>query len=254
MSDRLAEYGPLIDAEPTRQRIKYLREETGLSVESIARLSGVSPKSLASLIWGIEGRPPTSKVRQDNADRIFGVRPRLDLLKPTCAVDSTGTRRRLQALQVLGWSPGVLSSQLSMSHTYVNRICRGELTQVRIYTANSVKALYERMWDKQPPESTRYEQMVATRMRRKASRNGWAAPMAWDDDEIDRPSAEPEGVIVKQNAIRKLPEWSELLLLVDDLRETDEAIAQRFDVHIKTVKTTIARARRKAATQQEAKA
>ena len=251
MSDRLTEYGPLIDAEPTRQHVKYLREETGLSVESIARLSGVSPKSLASLIWGIEGRPPTSKVRQDNADRIFGVKPRLDLLKPTCAVDSTGTRRRLQALQVLGWSPGLLSTRLSMSHTYVNRICRGEIPQVRIYTVKSVTALYEDLWDKRPPESTQYEQMVATRMRRKALRNGWAPPMAWDEDGIDRPSAQPEGVIAKTYLVRKLPGWADLLFLVDDLNETPEAIAQRFGVHIKTVKSTIIRARRKAAQQQE---
>lgn len=245
MSDRLAEYGPLIDAGAAREHVTYLRSK-GLSVDSIARFSGVSPKSLASLVWGIEGRPPSSKVRQDTADRIFSVRPRVDLLKPTCAVDATGTRRRLQALQVLGWSPGLLSAQLSMSHTYVNRVCRGELTQVRVFTAQSVRALYERLWDKQPPQAGQYQQMAVTRIRRKAARNGWAPPMAWDDATINDPKAIPEGVGTVAPQRGKLPPPDEIAWLVAG-GDSIEVLADRYGATVDGVKQRLHRAKAAAA-------
>lgn len=252
MSDRLAEFGPLIDAGPTHEHLATLRE-FGLSVRTLHRLSGVSMKSLASLVWGVEGREPSGQVRQETAERLMAVRPRLELLDPVAKIGAHGTRRRLQALQTLGWSPRQLAVGLSASSEYVGKISRGEVPRVRVTTALAIRVLYERLWDSQPPQDDQRQRMIVTRMRRKAARNGWAPPMAWDDDTIDDPTAMPAGMATP-TAHRKLPQGSELLWLVDDLDETHEAIAQRFDAHIKTVKTAIVRARNKAASQQEMEA
>lgn len=250
MSDRLVEFGPLIDAGPTRDHIGILRE-SGLSVRTLHRLSGVSMKSLASLVWGVEGREPSGQVRQETAERLLAVRPRLELLDPVAKVGAHGTRRRLQALQSLGWSPRQLSVGLSASSEYVGKISRGEVPKVRVTTALAIRGLYDRLWDLHPPQSDQRQRMIVTRMRRKAARNGWAPPMAWDDETIDDPAAVPDGAVRRPHALRKLPEGSELLWLVDELDETHEAIAQRFDAQVKTVKSAIIRARRKAASGQE---
>ena len=109
MSDRLAELGPLIDAGPTREHLARL-QSFGLSVRTLHRLSGVSMKSLASLIWGVEGREPSGQVRQETADRIMAVRPRFELLSPVAKIGVTGTQRRVQALQVVGWSPLLIAA------------------------------------------------------------------------------------------------------------------------------------------------
>lgn len=244
MSDRLAEYGPLIDAEPTREHIARL-QSFGFSVKTLHRLSGVSMKSLASLIWGVEGREPSSQVRQETADRIMAVRPRFELLSPVSKVSVTGTRRRVQALQVIGWSPLRIAADLSATANYLSKISLGHVPKVTVRTAIAVREVYEELWSQQPPQGTDRQRMVATRMRRKAARYGWAPPMAWDDDTIDDPAAEPQGV-ARPNLKRRLPSVDELAWLMDQ-GETQEAIAMRFKVHVKSLKSAQIRAHRKAA-------
>lgn len=245
MSDRLAEFGPLIDAGPTRAHIARL-QSFGLSVRTLHRLSGVSMKSLASLIWGVEGREPSVQVRQETADRIIAVRPRFELLSPVAKVGVTGTQRRLQALQAVGWSPLLIAADLTATANYLSKISRGRVPKVTVRTAISVRDVYERLWAAEPPQATQMERTIATRMRRKAARNGWAPPMAWDDETIDDPAAKPEGVS-KPNAIRRLPCSEELQWLLDQ-GESPEALAMRFKVHVKTIYSAQFRAsKRKAA-------
>lgn len=241
MSDRLAEFGPLIDASPTRDHIATLRK-SGFSVRTLHRLSGVSMKSLASLVWGVEGRGPSVQVRQETADRLFAVRPRLELLDPVAKIGAHGTRRRLQALQALGWSPRQLAVGLSASSEYVGKISRGEVPKVRVTTALAIRDLYDKLWDSQPPQADQRQRMIVTRMRRKAARNGWAPPMAWDDDTIDDPATEQQGANPVADGRTKLPSTDELMWLIR-MGETEEALAQRFDASVKGVRQRVWRAR-----------
>jgi len=245
MSDRLAELGPLIDAGPTREHLARL-QSFGLSVRTLHRLSGVSMKSLASLIWGVEGREPSGQVRQETADRIMAVRPRFELLSPVAKIGVTGTQRRVQALQVVGWSPLLIAADLSATAAYVSKIARGRVPKVKVRTAIAVKDVYERLWAAEPPQGSQWERTIATRIRRKATRYGWAPPMAWDDETIDDPAAEPEGVATSSPRGR-LPQVDELAWLMDQ-GETPEAIAMRFNVHVKSLKSAQIRAHRRKAT------
>lgn len=102
-------------------------------------------------------------------------------------IDATGTARRVRALQAIGYSfrqiaglSGVPERALHHPHY------RG--ATVYIGTAAAVRVTYDRIC--MAPMNGPY----AERNRRLAARNGWAPPLAWDDDTIDDPTARPEGL------------------------------------------------------------
>ena len=108
--------------------------------------------------------------------RVLGLPPR--------HVDKTGTVRRVQALQRLGWSAEVMSHMLGHSGAYLNvTINRDGRLGVHQRTAEKVRDLYERLSMTIGPSDI---------TRRRALRAGWAPPMAWDDDTIDDPNAAPD--------------------------------------------------------------
>jgi hypothetical protein len=107
-------------------------------------------------------------------------------------VDATGTRRRLQALTALGWGWKRLSRHLDVSVQLVARWATADLSHVRPDTAAAVTAVYDRLSMHFPPETNMGERSEATRARRRASRNGWPPPLAWDN--IDDPDAAARGV------------------------------------------------------------
>lgn len=246
---RMEAYGrwqqPFVDPEPARAHVNYLRG-AGMGIDRIHQLTGISEKALRSLVWGSEGRPPSGKIRAENAQKILAVIPTVDQMLPGARIDATGTRRRLQALQAIGWCQPALAERLGTVQPAVSRISRGAQSQVQAGMAIRVRALYDELWNQTPVPKNGYERGAIARSVRTAAARGWAPPMAWDDDAIDDPAAKAEGVSPGPNLVRKLPAGAELLWLIDELDETHEAIAQRFAVHIKTVKTAVNRARRKA--------
>lgn len=96
-------------------------------------------------------------------------------------VDSAGTRRRLQALAVVGWSADELAPRLGVAPSMILH-WRTSTSRMRKPTADAVRALYDDLWDQPGPSS----RAAAT-----ARGKGWAPPLAWDDDEIDKPDAQP---------------------------------------------------------------
>lgn len=232
-TDRRTMCGPLVDAEPAREHIARLRA-SGLSIKVISRLSGVSMKGLASLIYGIGGRPPAVQARQDTIDRLAAVNPRLELLSPLTKVGSTGTCRRLQALQAVGWSQRRLAAELGTDAGYVGKLSRSEARRVRVRTAVAVRAVYDRLWDARPPMRTPAELGVVSRMRSMAARRGWAPPMAWDEETIDDPTAEPQGAGYVPGRC-KLPEPGEIAHLIAG-GDSAEVLADRYDVSVRYVR------------------
>lgn len=105
-----------------------------------------------------------------------------------------GTRRRLQALNAIGWSLNDLGQRLGIHGNGLGFIIRSRKYVVP-ETAQKIKALYEELamlpappdnhmvYGKGNPVST-----VKTRARMK----GWVPPLGWDD--IDDPYAVPQGL------------------------------------------------------------
>lgn len=122
-------------------------------------------------------------------------------------VPSLGARRRLQALQALGWSRTRIAEAAGWNTTgslnYLMRhdtITRGTHERmVRVYDVLSMKL---------PPDNE-----PSRRARSWANRRGYPPPLAWDDD-IDDPKARPRGAgyrpVANRPAAELLGEWEHL--------------------------------------------
>lgn len=104
---------------------------------------------------------------------------------PAGLVPGAGTRRRLQALAILGWSTKRLGEQLGVTQARISELQLGDdTTRAQAALAARVTELYDRLWNTMPTWDG------ADRARASAARHGWLPPLAWDDD-IDDPDARP---------------------------------------------------------------
>jgi transcriptional regulator with XRE-family HTH domain len=243
-------WNPYVDAEPARQHVKEL-VAAGLGRRRIAELAGLDPSVIRRLEYGdpSRGKPPTGQIRPLTAERLLKVTASPESLAGAAIVDATGSHRRIQALVAVGWSQRRLSERLGVSAANMASFMRRP--RILASRARAIRDLYDELWNTEPQCRSTQERLAVTRAREFAAARGWAKPMQWDDDEIDNPAAQPSGAVTEQSTHRKLPKGEELLMLVDEQGETHQAIADRFDVQLKSVKSALIRARRKAA-QQEA--
>lgn len=98
-------------------------------------------------------------------------------------IDSTGTRRRLEALAAIGWSANALADHTGLSYRWLRELRAGKTDRITRKTRDRVTAIYNQLWDTPGP---------CPWARGHATRHGWAVPMAWDDDTIDDPTAQPD--------------------------------------------------------------
>lgn len=184
-----------VDAEPVREHVKNLQRQ-GLGLKQIVRLSGYSQGAITRLMYGRLANEtnrrdePTSRIRRDSADAILAVRATMDTLAPGQVIDIAGTARRLQALMANGWSQTKLAHRLGYEVRNFNHLVHGK-RQVTVASARRVRDLYEELWDQVPPRETRGDLGAYTRTLRYAQARGWVPPLAWDDDTIDDPNAQP---------------------------------------------------------------
>jgi hypothetical protein len=120
----------------------------------------------------------------------YRVRSRYGAVK--LLIDSTGTRRRVQALQRIGWR----AEDIAALGPWNAKDAVYELTKrPRVTRRNAavVVAIYDQLSMKPgPSEETR----------RRAIRAGWPSPLAWDDDTIDDPDAQPADAYRPQGVVR----------------------------------------------------
>ena len=102
-------------------------------------------------------------------------------------VDSTGTRRRIQALHAIGWTWAALAPELGITRSGVGLLARDRNQTSYASTAQRVAEVYERLCMVTPVGS------AAKRARTNAARQGWLPPLAWND--IDDPAEQPAKVI-----------------------------------------------------------
>lgn len=217
---------PFVDAEPVRQHVRDL-QACGLGLRRIAEAAGVDRKRLQALLNGRSerGTGPQEKVRPQIAAAILAVEPSFDMLGPKTVIDASGTRRRLQALVSLGWSQAKLADRLGWTPGNFGALMREPRTVVA--TARKVRTLYDELWNQAPPEDSHRDKVAASRARNHARSRGWFPPMAWDDDTIDDPTAQPDrgGKVTRRQA---LAENAEELIIGQDY--TLEHAAERLGV------------------------
>lgn len=182
-----------VDAGPVRERCFELGRQ-GIGIKRLAVLTGLSNATLGRLMYGAprRGLTPRARVARETAEKIMAVRPSLELMADGRPVPAVGTIRRLQALVYLGYSLNRLGAQLNVTRGHMGALMQRE--QVTARTARTVRDLYNNLWNTPASETDRHTRQSASRARNYARRHGFAPPLAWDDDMIDDPTAQPEGI------------------------------------------------------------
>ncbi|WP_347956115.1 hypothetical protein [Gordonia aichiensis] len=201
-----------VDAADVSDKIRSLRQ-TGMPLRLIAATAELSPSTVSGLLDGT-----IVAVSAATADRIA------DLPIPTCwpleapdsvLVDSTGTVRRLQGLAVLGWSCGALADRLGTSSRALQPVVAGRIHHVKAQRARAVRDLYDEL-----------SMTVggSARTVTVARKNGWVAPLAWDDDTIDDPAALPDTSTATVSTEDRIAEYEWLCVSgVDPVRAAGQA-------------------------------
>lgn len=170
------------------------------------------------------------------ADRSYRKRLHAGHLPPAL-VPTIGSRRRLQALQAIGYPMAHLAGELgysgaaSLSPLFVRPMMRRDL-------AERVSALYERLSGTPGPSRS---------ARLRASKAGFPPPLAWDGVDIEDPDAEP--ITADEPAERddldpvKLngPERAAVAAELDRLGRSKAAIARHLRCSGGVVTTLLAR-------------
>lgn len=169
-----------VDPAPVTRHVHALLA-TGLTARGIATLARVSPTTIARFRDGDYARAQRSV-----ATRILAVRADAILDRPDNDgfVPRIGAVRRVQALLAIGWRHEDITAAMP-THTRAHLILSQHGPFVTRTTHDAVVAAYDAL-------SMRPGQSDVTRKRALAA--GFAPPLAWDDETIDDPAAEPQGV------------------------------------------------------------
>lgn len=138
-------------------------------------------------------------------------------LKRTDSVrsDAVGVERRLRALVAIGWTQSYLGDQLGYDPSWVAKLANNPRRRVNRDTYQAVADLYDRLSMTPGPSQE---------ARDRAKARGWAPPLAWDDDSIDRPDAAPD------RGEKRSVSWGERFLELRELGYTDFDIIGKLKI------------------------
>ncbi|MCR6647772.1 MAG: hypothetical protein NVV70_06385 [Cellulomonas sp.] len=170
----------LVPATRVRRHIEHLRAAGG-SVRGIAECAGVAPTAVSRIA---SGRQPTTTAKVARA--ILSVRPESILARPHGPgfVPNLGARRRIQALLALGWTHAGITARMG-TKTTSQLVLHQVGDWIARETHDAVVSAYAALAMTPGPSE---------RTRRRAVARGYAPPLAWDDDNLDDPNAQPQGV------------------------------------------------------------
>lgn len=185
----------MIDAAPVLDTVDNLIRG-GISESTIARSARIG----ASTIWRAR---KAGRIRSDAAARISAFTTETADLLPRSRTDGTGTRRRLQALHAIGWTYSAIAAELDCTTQNVRSLVHSTESVHGLVTANTARRvtdLYERCWQAPPAPTNAFSAAEQDKAIRRARKNGWAVPAAWDD--IDDP-AETPGIVTHIDHTKK---------------------------------------------------
>ncbi|MCX4781817.1 hypothetical protein [Streptomyces sp. NBC_01264] len=187
------------DVAAVRRHCHSLYYEGGMTSHAMAAQSGVSRDTIMHLIKGyrvVRGeRVTVDCLLQSTIDKLWGIR----LERPAPRIRSgahlppLGTRRRLQALNALGYDCVWMAEELGISAGNLNTLMLGHRGRRFVYaaTAQRIASFYEKYQHTDPTEVGRSAWHIST-TRSRARKNGYVPPWCWDEETIDDPAAEPE--------------------------------------------------------------
>lgn len=214
----------MTEAAPVRHHVEQLMA-AGWTQAQISEASQVPPANIHKLYTEDQ-----QKIANWRADAILAV----EITAPPAnnrRVDATGSRRRLQALRVLGHRRYDLADRLGITADRIKHITRGATRYVSPEEAAVIARLYRQLSTVLGPS-----QQTATL----AKKHGWHGPLAWDD--IDNPNEQPdtEGLLLVAKR-RKAVIDLELVARRTSQGRTANQIAREIGCH----KRSIVRARRR---------
>ncbi|MCR2051999.1 hypothetical protein NSA19_03840 [Actinomyces bowdenii] len=182
---------PLVPAARVAEHLAQLRA-AGVTHREVAARVGKSYSAIRRYAYLRRGR-----VRFDSVKEIMAIPVPEAPVAPVVAlgmgggdgyVDAVGSRRRLQALAVMGWPLWGQARRMGMSTAALSDIRLGHVTTVRARTAATIAAWYRYMVTHPPMP---HERSAASDARTRRVGAGWVGPMAWDQGTIDDPQARP---------------------------------------------------------------
>src|SRR5690606_15176219 len=109
-------------------------------------------------------------------------------VSPHAFVPAVGSRRRLRALLGMGYTQQYMADHIGSTRAGISYIIASQTNDARAKSAGAIAAMFDELQMVHPPDSP-----YAKRARTLARQRGWPPPLAWDEDTIDSPSAQPAG-------------------------------------------------------------
>lgn len=181
------EWNPWGDLDAVRAHLARLKQQ-GMGAEEVSERANVA-RSVLYMIR--EGR--TKRVKMEVAARILAVGVDFDLIPALSRVDASGTRRRLEALQAVGWSLAEIAPLCGVSRRTLHGVM--DRPAVQVGTARAVRDVYSKLWDQEPPTFTDAQRRSVDLTRRRAAQQGWLPPAAWEDELLDQPDEQMWAVL-----------------------------------------------------------
>jgi hypothetical protein len=152
----------------------------GMSVKEIALAAGLNVDSM----YGMTGERKRGHQRAlhplHRSALIRAEEQTRDVQPGRCLI--VGTTRRARALACMGWSTEAVAAASGLTLPQVQYVKTGPYATIGRDTANAIAAAYERLSHLDGGQRQ-------TQGRARAA--GWHPPIAWDDDTIDDPAAQP---------------------------------------------------------------
>ena len=183
---RLRAYGRLPQMVNAAEVIDHLRwlASHGVGWERAATLAGLPRSTVSSILYKAGRRTVTPRV----AHAILAVVPTMDTAAPAALIDAVGTRRRLGSLMLRGHTLTAMARAAGVPD--LRRVLTRD--QVTARTARAVRGLYDHWWASPAIAVTADEAGIIARTVARAQADGFLPAMAWDDDLLDDPTAEPD--------------------------------------------------------------
>ncbi|MFJ6566265.1 hypothetical protein ACIQNU_02505 [Streptomyces sp. NPDC091292] len=215
--DRINGVARRVDATQVRVHLERLIAR-GWTQYQIAAAASLHQATVSVVLGG------SPMVYRKTASAILGIRLDQAPPVPRGMVDGAGTRRRLQALMVLGHSLADVARRAGAPPSSLQQTADGRWTTIRAATATSVARVYRQLSTSPAPPTRAAEQA-----RNHAQAHGWHGPMAWAD--IDDPACIPDPD--SPSAPRHLHAADVAELVTQGL--DDDAIGRRLGVSSRTV-------------------
>jgi len=184
---RVAANGPaLIDAVEARVHLQTLLG-AGYSPTVIAAVALVDRTTIVNIVEGRHQATSRTAVERLVATTAAGI---LAHAPGAMRVPAIGTARRVRALQALGWSIAHIAEAAERSAAGLEWAVAHPDGVLPTSAHRAIRDVYDQLSMRLGPSH---------RTAAYAKRAGWAPPLAWDDDEIDDPSAEPRNPADPEN-------------------------------------------------------